>query len=258
MDVDELFGDSAIDQAMNQAMDQAMDQALDMPMSTPVKGLAQRLHELHTSGCSNLIAWSKTGCVAYVTPDGLSVKLAFLSCDPGDGTWSFKEDATRETPILAGNKHPITNLLWSSSLMDLAIADSSGRVIILNISYMALNYAQVTRPETDDPENDLNQPVGMYWLNKDRPGVWFLSSSKEHNWQFVPVRRMPFGPYHNFALALVTRSGNLRLLYQVPVVGWKTASASLQRMSSTEDMVTHATIAPMKGRELSYQHADRV
>ena len=45
IEVDELFGDSA-------AMDTAMDSAMEMSLPTPLKGLAQRLHEVHTSGCT--------------------------------------------------------------------------------------------------------------------------------------------------------------------------------------------------------------
>lgn len=48
MEVDELFGDSA-------AMDTAMDTAMDMTLPTPLKGLAQRLHEVHTSGCTQSV-----------------------------------------------------------------------------------------------------------------------------------------------------------------------------------------------------------
>ena len=52
MEVDELFGDSA-------AMDTAMDTAMDMTLPTPLKGLAQRLHEVHTSGCTQSVIVSR-------------------------------------------------------------------------------------------------------------------------------------------------------------------------------------------------------
>ena len=77
------------------------------------------------------------------------------------------------------------------------------------------------------------------------------TSRENKDWAFMPSKRTPFGPHHNFALAVVTKSGNFRLLYQQANGTWKHASAGLQRMSSTSELVTHAGIGPMKGQNRS-------
>lgn len=100
----------------------------------------------------------------------MSVKLAFLSSDQSDGSWSLKDDFPGNKIGILDGKHPIVHLQWNpSSMMDLAIADAAGRVAIINHSYMALNTISIVRPASEDQENDLNRPVGMYWLNRERP-----------------------------------------------------------------------------------------
>lgn len=243
MEVDDLFGDNA-------AMNAAMDTAMSMPISASLKGLPQRVHEAQTSGCCQLIAWSKTGCVAYVAPDGKSVKLAFLSYDPQEQSWSLNDRAGLDKSITSDKKHPIVSLLWSPNLMDLAIADAAGRITVVNHSYMSMNSVAILRNAADDQENDLNQPVGMYWLNRERPSLWFLPTSKDNNWVYQLTKKVPYGPHHNLALATVTKSGNFRLLYQPTSGTWKTTSAMLRRMTSSGELVTHAAMGSMKDKSL--------
>src|SRR5690242_20857878 len=45
---------------------------------------------------SRKIAWSKNGCVAYITPDGAAVHLKVFSRDTETGKWDLGKDVAME------------------------------------------------------------------------------------------------------------------------------------------------------------------
>lgn len=175
IDVDELFGDPG-------------SLELGLHASSPAKGLPQRLDELHLLGCcrygigitlrshndmtlmlvNRKIAWSKLGCIAYISQDNLAVYMRHLRCRPDDGKWVLNEETPLNQVTDAHGGYPLVHLSWNEGGSELAIADSAGRISIFAIS-MAMNSFGCSRNPMMDTGDDGNQVVGMLWLNMNRP-----------------------------------------------------------------------------------------
>lgn len=174
INVDDLFGESG-------SLELALGSA------PPTRGLAQRLDEMRLSGCCQYvlrlprsqciqsppltqfrkIAWSKQGCIAYITQDGLRVNLRHLECRASDGKWVLSEDTPLHPVSDVHGQHALVHLCWNEVGSELAVADSSGRVSIYNIA-IALNSLGGQRQASFDPDDDAAQIVGMMWLNVQR------------------------------------------------------------------------------------------
>ncbi|KAA8652069.1 mediator of RNA polymerase II transcription subunit 16 [Aspergillus tanneri] len=237
LNVDELFGEPT-----------SLELGLPPPAST--KGLAQRLDELRLLGCCQKIAWSRQGCIAYITPDSLRVNLRHLECRPSDGKWILSD----ETPLIpvteAHGGHPLAHLSWNEVGSELAVVDASGRVSIYNIA-IALNSLAGQRQAAFDPVDDGAQIVGMMWLNVQRSVHAFNQAAKvQGRWAYSPFRRRPIGPLHpagKAALVCITRSGMIRLLYQNPDGRWAEISAELKNATYSDRQLTHAAIGAVQG-----------
>lgn len=108
------------------------------------------------------IAWSKNGCIAYISPDGHTVNLKVFSRDTDTGKWDLRKDIPLEIPP-GRDDFPFTHLSWSHLGNDLAIMDSAGRVMIFSCA-MALDRMHFIRAELGHPEAEVDAVVGMQWL----------------------------------------------------------------------------------------------
>ncbi|KAG2022076.1 hypothetical protein GB937_004170 [Aspergillus fischeri] len=246
INVDDLFGEPG-------------SLELGLSPSTPSpRGLAQRLDEMRLIGCCQKIAWSKLGCIAYISQDGLRVNVRHLQCRPSDGKWVLSE----ETPLLpvtdAHGGHTLVHLCWNEPGAELAVADSSGRVSIYSIS-IALNSIAGHRQAAFDPDDDGAQIVGMMWLNTQRTVHSFYQAAKvQGRWAYSPFRRRPIGPFHpvnKAGLVCVTRSGIIRLLYQNPDSRWAEISAELKNTGYSDRLLTHAALVSTQGGILVATHS---
>ena len=149
--VEELFGE---DVGIN----------LAIAAQPPTKELGQRLDHLRRRGCCQSVAWSKTGTIASITPDGRSIEFRFLRCHPDDGSWNLSEPTVCD--IVTGTENfPLVHLAWATTgNPEIAIFDSAGRVTILVFS-TAVNKSFQVRKWDADPIDDLNAIVGCYWLS---------------------------------------------------------------------------------------------
>lgn len=119
------------------------------------------------TGFERKIAWSRTGAIAYIAPDGSKAFLRNLNCSPEDGKWSLS-DGDHEHPIAeAQTGHTLVHLAWNEPGTDLAVVDSCGRISIVGMS-IGLNVLIQSRPPALDPDDDGNQPVGLMWLALNR------------------------------------------------------------------------------------------
>ncbi|KAF9889204.1 mediator complex subunit [Aspergillus nanangensis] len=245
INVDDLFGEPA-------------SLGLGLPANISVKGLAQRLDEMRLLGCCQKIAWSKQGCIAYITPDSLRVNLRHLECRPSDGKWVLSDD----TPLLpvteAHTGHPIIHVCWNEVGSELAVVDSSGRVSIYNIA-IALNSLGGLRQAAFDTDDDGAQIVGMMWLNVQRSVHAFNQAAKvQGRWAYSPFRRRPIPPFHpagKAGLICITRSGIIRFLYQNPDGRWAEISAELKNTSYSDRLLTHAALVATPGGILVVTHS---
>ncbi|PGH30262.1 hypothetical protein GX50_06980 [[Emmonsia] crescens] len=242
IDVDDLFGDPT-----------SLELGLEGTAST-IKGLPQRLDELRLSGCSQKVAWSKLGAITYVSQDGQKVLLRYLHCRPDDGKWTLSEEAPINQVADVHGGHTIAHLLWNESGSELAIVDSCGRISIATI-LSTLNTINFARQSSMDPDDDWAQPVGLMWLNANRPLFGFHKATRTNDrWNYPAYRRRPLGPLHPVnkpGLALVTKSGHIKLIYQNPDMRWAEVSTELNPVGYLDGLLTHAAMAPAEGSGIS-------
>ncbi|EYE91177.1 mediator of RNA polymerase II transcription subunit 16 [Aspergillus ruber CBS 135680] len=244
INVDDLFGEPG---------------SLELGLSpTAPKGLAQRLDEMRLLGCCQKISWSRLGCIAYISRDGLAVNVRYLHCQPSDGRWRLSEDTPLFPVTEAHGNHPLVHICWNESGLELAVVDSSGRVSIYSIS-IALNSIAGQRQAAFDPDDEINQVVGMMWLNTQRSVHAFLQAAKVNGrWAYAPFRRRPIGPFHpanKAALICVTRSGLIKLLYQNPDSRWAEISAELKNTSYSDRLLTHASLVATQAGIIVVTHS---
>lgn len=122
---------------------------------------------VQTNRATRRLAWSRVGSLAQITQNGLGVSLQHLVCKPEDGKWDLSEESPIEAIPHLHKGQKLTHLSWSPTGSELAVVDANGRISVLIMS-LAMNNILVLRSPSKDLEDDLNAPVGMYWLNLDR------------------------------------------------------------------------------------------
>ena len=113
------------------------------------------------------IAWSKMGCIAYITADNREVQVANLQRHQSDGSWSLslKSDyilGEYISRIFQGRE--LANLSWNPSGQDLLVADVHGRLSIFQVR-VAINRLAAYKSWPPESDNHLNALVGITWLN---------------------------------------------------------------------------------------------
>lgn len=202
------------------------------------------------------IAWSKLGTVASITDDGLFVELRYLRCDPDNGSWQLSEPTRCD--LVSGSEHiPLVHLSWSStSIPELAIIDAVGRVALLTFS-IALNRPYFFRKWDADPVDDLNAIVGCYWLSLTPPGRQYnvlhgpaIKDGSRYRYDSSFVHS--FGPFHpnpsKSALVCVTANGQAKLFFSQNNNRVEETSLDIERISSSDDLITHASICSDKSK----------
>ncbi|KAL4879567.1 mediator of RNA polymerase II transcription subunit 16 [Aspergillus karnatakaensis] len=248
INVDDLFGEST-------------SLELGLPPNTSpasVKGLAQRLDEMRITGCNQKIAWSRLGCIAYISPDATTVNVRHLQCQQSDGKWVLGDETPLTQITETHNGHALVHLCWNESGSELAVADSSGRVSICSIP-IALNSVNGARQAAFDADDDGAQIVGMMWLNQQRSVHSFYQAAKvQGRWAYSPFRRRPIGPFHpanKAALLCITRSGIMKLLYQNPDNRWAEITAELKNTSYSDRLLTHTALVATQAGILIATHS---
>lgn len=237
MDVDDLFGDS----------ENVNLQTINV--APPVKGLARRIDDLRSSGCCQRIAWSKNGCVAYITPDGYSVKLKVFFRDPATAKWDLGKDVPLEFPQ-GHDVYPLVHVSWSNLGNDLAVVDEAGRAMVFSCA-MALDRLQFVPVELAHPESEADAVVGMHWLAilpyEQKSHIAWSAVRDGAKWKWN-IRSHKFHDAHHpidskASFIYLKRHGELRLRFQQNDSAWQESSAQLGPMVSTKEPFTHAAFA---------------
>ncbi|KAF2198211.1 hypothetical protein GQ43DRAFT_443542 [Delitschia confertaspora ATCC 74209] len=243
MDVDDLFGDSE-------------EVTIPLISSPPIKGLVRRLDELQTSGCCQKIAWSNSGCIAYITPDGHGVNLKAFMRNPATDKWEFGKDTSLTLPH-SQHDFPIVHLSWSHLGTDLAVINSAGRLIMFTAAF-ALDRMILARQHFVDQEDEMGAVVGLHWLSilpheKQNNIAWF-ASGKDTKWNFQMGRHTFEDTCHPIegraSLIEVGRNGQVKLRFQQHDSNWHEVSTELEYMSSARETLTHAAFASNSDKTL--------
>ncbi|KAK9439087.1 RNA polymerase II Mediator complex subunit Sin4 [Metarhizium brunneum] len=239
--VDDLFGD-------------------DVPLSIPVrpqgKQLQQRLDELRNRGACQAVAWSKSGTIASLAPDGLTLELRFLRCHPDTGAWELSEpttcDLVKGTPAI-----PLVHLEWgTTNTPDLAVIDAAGRVALVSFA-ISLNHPFITRKWETDTIDDLHGIAGCYWLpvaptNQQKPfNIMYGPANKSGNgYQYESSFVHAIGPNHphsaKSALFCVSSGGMLKMYWSQNNGRMEETTMELESVNTSDELVTHAAFASDK------------
>lgn len=114
------------------------------------------------------IAWSRIGCLAYLSHDNRTVILQHLICDPQSGQWNLSKQYQMHDIQSAHGDTDLVHLSWSHSGFEVAVVDVVGRTSI-HMILLAMNRLTCTRRCIQDPEDDLSSPVALMWLYTDNP-----------------------------------------------------------------------------------------
>jgi mediator of RNA polymerase II transcription subunit 16 len=134
------------------------------------------------------IAWSRLGGIAYITPDSSEVRFRCLKFYQRTAKWELSKDYPIVQRPATDENHAFVHLEWSQTGMDLAVADTVGRISVFTFSTTAVNNSTAALIAAVDPQNELDRAVGMFWLNPDRPVgcpcllvYWLLRTSKDYD-----------------------------------------------------------------------------
>ncbi|KHN99933.1 Mediator of RNA polymerase II transcription subunit 16 [Metarhizium album ARSEF 1941] len=236
--VDDLFGDNV---------------PLSIPVRPQGKQLRQRLDELRNRGACQTVAWSKSGTIASLTPDGQTLELRFLRCHPDTGVWELSEATTCEL-VKGSPAIPLVHLEWGpTNTPDLAVIDAAGRVALVSFA-ISLNHPFINRHWETDMIDDLHGVVGCYWLPL-APG----SPSKPFNIMYGPANKNGnvyhyenvfvhiIGPHHphssKSAFFCVNSGGMMKMYWPQNNNRWEETTMELESINSSDELVTHAAFA---------------
>ncbi|RDA83029.1 hypothetical protein CP532_6884 [Ophiocordyceps camponoti-leonardi (nom. inval.)] len=237
-DVDDLFGD---------------DVALPITLRPQRKQLLARLDELRSRGCCSSVAWSRSGTIASLTPDGQSIQLRFISCQPENGSWELSEPTTCET-IKGTPAIPLVHLEWSATTCpELAVLDAIGRVAIASFP-ISLNQPFVTRKWDADVVDDSHAIVGSYWLpvgpsaQQKQPYNIIHGPAKRHgnSYQYETSFLYAGGPCHphssKSALLCITMGGMLKMYWWQNTNRIEETLMELESVNSSDELTANDSI----------------
>jgi len=237
MDVDDLFGDT----------ENVNMQAINA--THPVKGLARRIDELGSSGCCQRIAWSKNGCVAYISPDGYAARLKVFHRDAETAQWDLGMDVPLEFPP-NGVVYPLVHLSWSHLGNDLAVMNEAGHVMVFSCA-MALDRLQCIPVEVAHPESEADPVVGLHWLAilpyEQKNHIAWSATREGAKWKWN-IRSHKFHDAHHpvdskASFIYLKSHGELRLRFQQFDSTWQESLAQVGPIASTKEPFTHAAFA---------------
>lgn len=121
------------------------------------------------------IAWSKIGCLAYLSKDRRSVILQHLACEPSTGQWTLSKQYPLHDIRATHGAIDLVHLSWSHLGNELAVIDVLGRISV-HMMVLALNRMTCVKRCNQDPEDDLSSAVGFMWLHSENRHVREKSS----------------------------------------------------------------------------------
>lgn len=131
-------------------------------MSRPIRKKSPEAASSNAKG--RKLAWSNTGSIARISPDGKNVSFHVYSEDRKTGVWGPTKESAY--PIHASEGSTFVHVQFSSHGQDLAVVDDVGLVYI----YFASTGLGRFSPTSSELSNDrtgrteLDGVIGMYWL----------------------------------------------------------------------------------------------
>ncbi|KAM0722911.1 hypothetical protein Q7P37_001109 [Cladosporium fusiforme] len=260
--MDDLFGD-ATDSLNNVSM------PLPAPSLPPPSGVIQRIAELQTSGACTTLAWSNTGSIARISPDGLKVTFCVFVEDFKTGAWVPGKESP--FPVHAPEGSRFVHVQFNALGHELAIVDDVG-LVHLFIAPTGLGRTHVSATEFGfdrTGRSNSDALAGLHWLP-----IWptdfrvpYVGPANKNNgtWGIQIKGRDAQAPrIHNpsdgkNAIAHVSRNGCLTLLYQQESGRWYSVHKELDHTGLSDELISHASFCEYGNQLLlvAYDEAKR-
>ncbi|KAL1306804.1 hypothetical protein AAFC00_005461 [Neodothiora populina] len=242
--IDDLFGDGD-----NEDLNAALAATLDSDT------LRRRVEEAHRIGCCRRLAWSRTGSVAHIPRGGREITIRSLVRDRTTGK-STLTDGTYK-PVQADGDTCFTHIEWSMLGSELVATDQFGRLYVYSMT-LALNRLLPNKLSYTVPQDDLSAVVGIRWLSTtsgpQRVPLIAPSTKDGNRWH---TSMSPYQYQHithpfegRSAFLCVTRNNHVKLIYQQPSQPWQETTMELGELSSSGDLLTHASFGEAQGQLL--------
>ncbi|KAL2158526.1 hypothetical protein VTH06DRAFT_4293 [Thermothelomyces fergusii] len=209
-------------------------------------------------------------------PDGMSIDLRFIRCNPDTTEWELSEPSSWSPPLPSASAPglaaapnppnpispasagaPFVHLAWSPTMSpELAAFDALGRLTLLNFS-ISSNQPYSRRWEADVAD-DLHAVVGCYWLppampqNKQFHLIHGPAVKSHSEYRYEHQFYAASGPWHpnpsRSALLCVTTNGALRLFYLQSNGRLEETALELESVTSSDDLITHASLCSDKSK----------
>ncbi|KAI5370099.1 putative mediator complex, subunit Med16 [Septoria linicola] len=238
--MDDLFGEAA------------NDLVAAMPATPLPAPVFLRLAEMQSRGCCTKLAWSNTGSIAQIAPNGSSVFFRAMVRHRKTGAWTMSEASKHPIKAPAGRR--FVHIQFNGIGIELAVIDDAGAMHMHTLtgalSKMTLaNGGELARKNTS---HELNAVVGLHWLPlfpAEFRGPYLDVAHKngdkweaqiKHRDQHALKAHHPAEGRH--ALLHISRSNELTLLYQNEGAGWQSVSVMLHTVRSSDEYVSHAAM----------------
>lgn len=195
------------------------------------------------------MAWSKSGCVAYITPDGYAVNVRTFKRDIDTGKWGLGEDATLDIPPEYQGCE-LVHVSWNHLGTDLVVTDAIGRLLIFNARFV-LDRMVLMKTDASVPESEWSPIVGMHWLaiypHEHKNTIAWSATASNDTWKFDTSSHTFNDARHPVdglsALLYVRQCGEVRLRYQQGDSVWHEVSAETALLIHALDTFSHAAFA---------------
>ncbi|KAF7189771.1 Mediator of RNA polymerase II transcription subunit 16 [Pseudocercospora fuligena] len=239
--MDDLFGEAPV----------GLDGGIAMPAAPLPASLILRIAEMQSRGCCTKLAWSNTGSIAQISPDGNQITFRTMIRDKKNGAWTISDDS--KYPFKAPEGRKFVHIQFSGIGIDLVVVDDAGHVhlpsMIGAIGKMSTTQGELAR---DDSKHELNAIVGLHWLAlfpAEFRGPYIDAAHKNGDrWDATMKQRDQHGlrAHHpaegRHAFLHISRSTELTLCYQNEGQGWQSTSVMLDTLRTSDGLVTHAAL----------------
>ena len=111
------------------------------------------------------------GAIAYITSDGLDVRICSLHFRVQEGAWGmsqYTDPMLTEQLQKAFRGRELVHVSFNPFGTELLIISSCGKIAVC-ATVIAINRLLLPKPLNDEAEDNSNTVVGLVWLNYKRP-----------------------------------------------------------------------------------------
>ena len=162
--MDDLFGDAT------------NDLVTAMPAPPIPAPLFLRLAEMQSRGCCRKLAWSNTGSIGQISPDGSRVTFRAMVRHTKTGAWTISEASKHAIEAPAGRM--FVHIQFNGIGIELAIVDDAGVVHMYSLTGALSRMVPAVGGELSRKTSNhkMNAVVGLHWYVVEDCSLCYVES----------------------------------------------------------------------------------